>query len=723
MHHWIIITLAGLLLQFFFGGPAPAAESADPYRVPRLEDVTIDGAAGDWGDRGFRVDLLTTPDGDIRPADDFDVAFRAAWNDEGLLMLAQIRDDVPREHAETNRLWRLDCLEIFVAAAVGSTNRYQLVLTAGADPKQPTLRYRIYDHRAEKANPSELTVQCAREIGKDGTTVEVLLPWRNLGIIPATGRELALQVIANDDDGQPGGDSCRVAWFPAIESHQDATAMYPVRLSTSASPPVRCHVRREIVPGECRLTLTAAPQALDAPWTVEGPDGVLAEGRLAAHQGRAGALIQLTREPGRKWPDVRVTVDGATLAVYAGLPALEDILQRHIDAVGGAATLRRLHSRICRGHFRQFLNWTDPQRTEFPVEVFTGSPLKWQLVHHQQDVVYQDGFDGTVRWRVDVDGVHELPDWVPSVVNLALVPQGILHLREMFPTLRLRGREERDGRPVLAVEAVTVDSGRQQLYFDEETGRLCRVGAWQLENYRMVDDVVVPTRLSVTRKGGWSAYEFDEIIHNQPLDEHRFEKPDPAAVFPETFAGITDRQVLPLLKHLPYDDDGMNIPCRDGRLLYDLIVEHGYVRGLEIGTSNGYSTLWLGLAFRQTGGRVITLEYEAKAARAAWRNFQDAGLTDVIDARTADAFKEIPAMEGDFDFVFLDAWKPDYIKFWRLVKDRIRPGGVFTAHNVSSHERDMQDFLAEIRRDPAFETTLHQVSSQGISVSFRRKQP
>jgi predicted O-methyltransferase YrrM len=669
------------------------------------------------------VDLLTTPDGDIRPADDFDVAFRAGWNDEGLLVLARVRDDVPREHSEENRLWRLDCLEIFVAEGIGSTNRYQLVLTAGADPEQPALRYRIYDHRAEKADPSELTVQCARQIGKDGITVEALLPWRNLGITPADGRELALQVIANDNDGQPGGDSCRVAWFPSIETHRDSTRMYPVLLSSGASPPVRCRVRRDILPGECRLTLTAALEALDAPWTVEGPDGVLADGRLAAHQGRAGALIQLTREPGGEWPDVRVAVDGATLAAYAGLPALEDILQRHIDAIGGGAALRQQRSRICRGHFRQFLNWTDPQKTEFPAEVFAGSTAKWQLAHHEKDVLYHEGFDGTVRWRVDGDGVHKLSGWVPSVVNLALVPQGFLHLREMFPTLRLRGREERDGRPVLAVDAVAADGGRQQLYFDEETGRLTRIGVWQLENYRTVDGVAVPTRLFVSRKGGWSAYEFDEIIHNQPLDERRFDKPDPAAVFTETFAGITDPQVLPLLKHLPYDDDGMNIPCRDGRLLYDLIAEHGYVRGLEIGTSNGYSTLWLGLAFRQTGGRVITLEYEAKAARAALRNFQDAGLTDVIDARTADAFQAIPDIEGDFDFIFLDAWKPDYIRFWRLVKDRVRPGGVFTAHNVSSHERDMKDFLVEIRKDPDFETTLHQVSTQGVSVSFRRKQP
>jgi predicted O-methyltransferase YrrM len=189
----------------------------------------------------------------------------------------------------------------------------------------------------------------------------------------------------------------------------------------------------------------------------------------------------------------------------------------------------------------------------------------------------------------------------------------------------------------------------------------------------------------------------------------------------DPFAGIDDPKVLPLLKHLPYEHGGMNVPKQDGRLLYDLIIERGYKRGLEIGTSNGYSTLWLGLAFRKAGGKVITIEYEAKRAAEARRNFAEAGLLDVIDARVADAFKEIPKIEGEFDFVFLDAWKPDYIAFWKLVKDRLVPGGAFTAHNVTGHENHMREFLEAIRSDPAFETTIHELSRAGVSVSVKRK--
>jgi predicted O-methyltransferase YrrM len=197
--------------------------------------------------------------------------------------------------------------------------------------------------------------------------------------------------------------------------------------------------------------------------------------------------------------------------------------------------------------------------------------------------------------------------------------------------------------------------------------------------------------------------------------------PDPAIRYPQPLAGIDDAKLLPMLEDLPYEYGGMNVARADGRLLHDLIVDNGYRRGLEIGTSNGYSTLWLGLAFRKTGGRVITLEYDARRASEARSNFERAGLADVIDAHSVDAFEEIPKIEGEFDFVFLDAWKPDYVQFWRLLKDRIVPGGAFTAHNVIGHEKYMLEFLAAVRKEPGFETTIYRTSDAGVSISVRRE--
>jgi len=186
----------------------------------------------------------------------------------------------------------------------------------------------------------------------------------------------------------------------------------------------------------------------------------------------------------------------------------------------------------------------------------------------------------------------------------------------------------------------------------------------------------------------------------------------------DPYQGISDENVLPMLKHLPYRHGGMNVPASDGRILYDIIKEHGYTRGLEIGTSNGYSALWLGLAFKENGGRLITIEIEPQRAREARENFKHAGLQDVIESRVNDALKEIQTVEGKFDFVFIDAWKPDYLKYLELVLPKMKPGGVITAHNVTSQGGLMRGFLNEIHSNPRLETTIDRSSRAGVSISY-----
>ena len=189
----------------------------------------------------------------------------------------------------------------------------------------------------------------------------------------------------------------------------------------------------------------------------------------------------------------------------------------------------------------------------------------------------------------------------------------------------------------------------------------------------------------------------------------------------DPFKGIESSNILPMLKHFPRKYGGMNVPASDGRILYDLIIKNGYRRGLEIGTSNGYSGLWLGLAFQKTGGTLVTIEIEKKRAEEARENFKNAGLDKVIDSRINDAFREIPEIEGDFDFIFIDAWKPDYNKFLNLLKTRVKPGGAITAHNVISAGRQMQDFLNAIKNDPGLETEIINSSPSGVSISIVKK--
>ncbi len=185
------------------------------------------------------------------------------------------------------------------------------------------------------------------------------------------------------------------------------------------------------------------------------------------------------------------------------------------------------------------------------------------------------------------------------------------------------------------------------------------------------------------------------------------------------FKNINDQNILDLLQNFPRSEGGMNVPPADGRLLYDLIIENEYTRGLEIGTSNGFSGLWLGLAFKRTGGDLITLENDSEIAEQARTHFKKAGLDRVIDSRICNALKEIPLIKGRFDFVFIDAWKDDYLKYFRLIRSRIIPGGLIAAHNVDDARQEMADFLDEITSDTDYTTSIKRTSSAGVSLSFK----
>jgi predicted O-methyltransferase YrrM len=177
-----------------------------------------------------------------------------------------------------------------------------------------------------------------------------------------------------------------------------------------------------------------------------------------------------------------------------------------------------------------------------------------------------------------------------------------------------------------------------------------------------------------------------------------------------------------ILKEIRAADKGqLAVSEEDGRFLRVLIASTGAKRVLEIGAASGYSAIWMGLGLRQTGGRLVTIEYDAARAREAADNVRRAGLQDVVQVISGDAFKEIPKLSGEFDLVFLDAWKPDYKKFFDIVFPRVTPGGLFLAHNVINKKNEMRDFLTTIASHPqAFNTTVSP-SHEGISVTYKKR--
>src|SRR6266550_456999 len=163
------------------------------------------------------------------------------------------------------------------------------------------------------------------------------------------------------------------------------------------------------------------------------------------------------------------------------------------------------------------------------------------------------------------------------------------------------------------------------------------------------------------------------------------------------------------------DSGQLSVSEEDGRFMRVLVMSNGSKHALEIGSAFGYSSIWIGLGLRQTGGHLTTIEYDAARAKAAADNIRRAGLTDTVTVISGDAFKEIPKVAGTFDFVFLDAWKPDYRKFFDLVFPRLAPRGLFLAHNVVNKQSEMKDFLAAISDTSAMATSIVRPGSEGMS--------
>ena len=159
----------------------------------------------------------------------------------------------------------------------------------------------------------------------------------------------------------------------------------------------------------------------------------------------------------------------------------------------------------------------------------------------------------------------------------------------------------------------------------------------------------------------------------------------------------------------------------DGRFLRMLVASRGARRVLEIGAASGYSAIWIGLGLRETGGELVTIEYDPARAREAAANIARAGLSDIVRVVSGDGFAEIPKLAGTFDVIFLDAWKRDYLRFFELTFPRVEPGGLFVAHNVVNKKDEMIDFLTAIDTRSDALSTIVSPSAEGMSVTYKRR--
>jgi len=142
---------------------------------------------------------------------------------------------------------------------------------------------------------------------------------------------------------------------------------------------------------------------------------------------------------------------------------------------------------------------------------------------------------------------------------------------------------------------------------------------------------------------------------------------------------------------------------------------------LELGTSYGYSTLWLADAARHTDGKVVSLELAADKALHARAALARAGVADRVDIQVGNALETLPRLTGPFDFVLIDLWKDLYVSCLDLVYPKLAPGAFVVADNMIYPEAVRADAARYQRRirELDFETVSLPIGS-GIELSCRK---
>jgi predicted O-methyltransferase YrrM len=149
-----------------------------------------------------------------------------------------------------------------------------------------------------------------------------------------------------------------------------------------------------------------------------------------------------------------------------------------------------------------------------------------------------------------------------------------------------------------------------------------------------------------------------------------------------------------------------NVEPETAELLALLVRSTRAQRILELGTSNGYSTLWLADAAEATGGSVTSVEIDAARTALAKGHLERAGLS--AELRTQDAAEALAqAPDGYYDFVFLDAERPAYGGYWPELLRVLRPdGGLLAIDNVCSHPAEVAEIGALIELEPSVASVL-----------------
>ena len=183
----------------------------------------------------------------------------------------------------------------------------------------------------------------------------------------------------------------------------------------------------------------------------------------------------------------------------------------------------------------------------------------------------------------------------------------------------------------------------------------------------------------------------------------------------EDFDDITQQTLLGLEKT---QKQFWNVARVTGEFLNLLIRTAKSKNVLELGTSNGYSGIWISKALKETGGKLTTVEFYEKRIIPARENFAKCGVLDIITTLEGSAIKILEYLPENemFDFVFIDANKSETLKYFELIHPHLVSGGILAVDNVLSHEQKVKPFIDAIAENPDYENVVLRLPA-GLSLA------
>lgn len=181
-----------------------------------------------------------------------------------------------------------------------------------------------------------------------------------------------------------------------------------------------------------------------------------------------------------------------------------------------------------------------------------------------------------------------------------------------------------------------------------------------------------------------------------------------------------EKRVLAVLEDVYRNHRYLSVPEEDGRLLRILTESIGAKHVVEVGTSTGYSGLWILFALMRTGGRLTTYEIDRGRHELARQNFDRAGLLKQATLMLGDAHAEVAKLKDTIDLVFIDADKEGYPDYLQKLAPLVRPGGLIVAHNMASPPPDPR-YIEAVTTNPAYDTVFLNMHAAGVGVTLKKR--